>query len=189
MTDRLTPLSLSRLMHWALADEEEGHIFGIYREQFFKPSQNDPFRVLRYGQLLETPIGVAAGPHTQMAQTIVCAWLTGARYIELKTVQTLDQIEVAKPCIDMQDEGYNCEWSQELRLEESFDEYLKAWFALHLLEAMFQPSDSGKSFIFNMSVGYNLEGIKQPPMQQFIDNMMDASDHPKFAQYRDTLNK
>ncbi|MQJ93303.1 putative selenate reductase subunit YgfK, partial [Escherichia coli] len=65
----------------------------------------------------------------------------------------------------------------------------KAWFALHLLEAMFQPSDSGKSFIFNMSVGYNLEGIKQPPMQQFIDNMMDASDHPKFAQYRDTLNK
>ncbi len=26
-------------------------------------------------------------------------------------------------------------------------------------------------------------------MQQFIDNMMDASDHPKFAQYRDTLNK
>ena len=40
-----------------------------------------------------------------------------------------------------------------------------------------------------MSVGYNLEGIKQPPMQQFIDNMMDASDHPKFAQYRDTLNK
>lgn len=69
------------------------------------------------------------------------------------------------------------------------DEYLKARFALHLLEAMFQPSDSGKSFIFNMSVGYNLEGIKQPPMQQFIDNMMDASDHPKFAQYRDTLNK
>ncbi len=40
-----------------------------------------------------------------------------------------------------------------------------------------------------MSVGYNLEGIKQPPMQQFIDNMMDASDHPKFAQYRDALNK
>ena len=65
----------------------------------------------------------------------------------------------------------------------------KPRFALHLLEAMFQPSDSGKSFIFNMSVGYNLEGIKQPPMQQFIDNMMDASDHPKFAQYRDTLNK
>lgn len=65
----------------------------------------------------------------------------------------------------------------------------KLWFALHLLEAMFQPSDSGKSFIFNMSVGYNLEGIKQPPMQQFIDNMMDASDHPKFAQYRDALNK
>jgi hypothetical protein len=40
-----------------------------------------------------------------------------------------------------------------------------------------------------MSVGYNLDGIKQPPMQEFIDNMMDASAHPKFAQYRDTLNR
>ena len=177
MTDRLTPLSLSRLMHWALADEEEGHIYGIYREQFFKPSQNDPFRVRRYGQLLETPIGVAAGPHTQMAQTIVCAWLTGARYIELKTVQTLDQIEVAKPCIDMQDEGYNCEWSQELRLEESFDEYLKAWVLLHLLKDRFgwgAPEEPG--FIFNMSVGYDLKGIMQPNVQRFLDLMADAQE-------------
>ena len=43
----------------------------------------------RYGQTLDTPIGVAAGPHTQLAQNIICAWLTGARYLELKTVQTL----------------------------------------------------------------------------------------------------
>ncbi len=40
-----------------------------------------------------------------------------------------------------------------------------------------------------MSVGYNLEGIKQPPMQQFIDNMMNAGSQPKFAQYRDTLTR
>nr|VUD30314.1 oxidoreductase [Raoultella sp. NCTC 9187] len=40
-----------------------------------------------------------------------------------------------------------------------------------------------------MSVGYNLDGIKQPPMQQFIDNMIDAAFHPKFEQYRDTLSR
>ena len=76
---------------------------------------------------------MAAGPHTQLAQNIVAAWLTGARYIELKTVQTLDELDVSKPCIDMQDEGYNCEWSQELKIRESFDEYLNAWIIIHIL--------------------------------------------------------
>ena len=55
-----------------------------------------------------------------LAQNIVAAWLCGARYIELKTVQTLDELDVPKPCIDMQDEGYNVEWSQELKVFQSF---------------------------------------------------------------------
>jgi putative selenate reductase len=58
----------------------------------------------RYGQLLETPLGVAAGPHTQLSQNLISAWLTGAGYLELKTVQVLDAIQVTKPCIDMTDE-------------------------------------------------------------------------------------
>ena len=33
----------------------------------------------------------AAGPHTQLAVNIIAAWLCGARYIELKTIQTLDE--------------------------------------------------------------------------------------------------
>lgn len=106
-------------------------------------------------------------------------------------MQILDRLELEKPCIDAEDECFNTEWSTEFTLLKAWDEYLKAWFALHLLEQLLQPSGSetGKSFIFNMSVGYNLDGIKQPPMQAFIDNMMDASAHPKFAQYRDTLQR
>ena len=88
------------------------------KELFFTPNESDPFRFTRYNQLLETPIGVAAGPHTQLSQNIILSWLCGARYIELKTVQTLDEIQVTKPCIDMEDEGYNCEWSQELKIQE-----------------------------------------------------------------------
>ncbi len=177
MTDRLSPLSLSQLWRWLLADEKSGHIFGIYREQFFTPDAGDPFRMQRYGQLLETPIGVAAGPHTQLATSIVCAWLTGARYMELKTVQTLDEIEVTKPCIDMQDEGYNCEWSQELRLDESYAEYLKGWILLHLLKDRFGVGSPGEpGFIFNMSVGYDLKGIKNPNVQHYLDLMAAAGD-------------
>ncbi|NHZ87363.1 MAG: putative selenate reductase subunit YgfK, partial [Planctomycetia bacterium] len=123
----------------------------------------------RYGQTLETPIGVAAGPHTQLAQNIVLAWLFGARYLELKTVQTLDEIEVTKPCIDMTDEGYNCEWSQELKLRQSFDEYLNAWIIIYILRDKFGWSKSeNPGFIFNMSVGYDLKGILNANVQEYF---------------------
>ena len=36
----------------------------------------------------------------------------------------------------MADEGYNCEWSQELKLDQSFEEYLKAFVLLYVLRDM-----------------------------------------------------
>ncbi len=188
MGDIMRPIPFEELLTRIFDEyQQQRSIFGIPEQQFYSPVKGKTVSV--FGETCATPVGPAAGPHTQLAQNIVTSWLTGGRFIELKTVQILDRLELEKPCIDAEDECFNTEWSTEFTLLKAWDEYLKAWFALHLLEAMFQPSDSGKSFIFNMSVGYNLEGIKQPPMQQFIDNMMDASDHPKFAQYRDALNK
>ena len=108
MSDKFYRIPIERLYNWIVAEEKENRIFGLYKELLFNPKINDPFRMQRYGQLLETPLGVAAGPHTQMAHNIISSWLVGARYIELKTVQTLDELEVTKPCIDMEDEGYNC---------------------------------------------------------------------------------
>ncbi|MEE8437420.1 MAG: putative selenate reductase subunit YgfK, partial [Candidatus Neomarinimicrobiota bacterium] len=134
MSDRLQPLSLRVLLSWILKEEKQGSIFGVQKSLWFKPRKNDPFRMERYGLLMETPLGVAAGPHTQMSQNIILSWLMGARYIELKTIQTLDELEISKPCIDIQDEGYNCEWSQELQLRQSFSEYLNAWIVIHILK-------------------------------------------------------
>jgi putative selenate reductase len=176
MSDRFTRCPIDRLLRWILAEEKQGQIFGIRKELFFVPHGNDVFKMKRYGQDLETPIGVAAGPHTQLAQNIISAWLTGARYIELKTVQTLDELEVTKPCIDMTDEGYNCEWSQELKLDQSFNEYLNAWIILHILKDKFKWGEPhSRGFIFNMSVGYNLEGILNPNVQTFLDKMADCA--------------
>ncbi|MEE9574295.1 MAG: putative selenate reductase subunit YgfK [Candidatus Neomarinimicrobiota bacterium] len=169
MSDKLYPLPLNKLLAWILREEQHGKIFGYHKELFFNPKAEDKFRMERYGQILETPIGVAAGPHTQLAHNIVLAWLFGARYLELKTVQTLDEIEVAKPCIDMTDEGYNCEWSQELKLRQSFDEYLNAWIIIHILKDKFswgEPETPG--FIFNMSVGYDLKGILNTNVQDYF---------------------
>ncbi|TKB06776.1 putative selenate reductase subunit YgfK [Desulforhopalus sp. IMCC35007] len=175
-SDKLYVCDIKTLLKWILEDEKKGRIFGIEKDLFFVPKPSDPFRMHRYGHLLETPVGVAAGPHTQLSQNLIAAWLTGGRYIELKTIQILDELEVTKPCIDMGDEGYNCEWSQELKLDESFDEYLNAWIIMHILKDKFGWGEAGvPGFIFNMSVGYNLEGILSPTVQRFLDRMADCS--------------
>jgi putative selenate reductase len=174
MSDKFHPISLKQLLQLILNEYvRDKSIFGIPEELFFIPEQNSHLKTKLFNQQLDTPVGVAAGPHTQMAQNIVGAWLMGARYIELKTVQTLDEIVVPKPCIDMHDEGYNCEWSQELKIKDSFNEYLNAWIIIHILNHKF---DFGKKpgTIFNMSLGYNMEGIRNGNVQWFLEKMADC---------------
>ncbi len=178
MSDRFQPITMEQLTDWVFLElEQKDSIFGIPRGAFFTPSETDRFRVTNYGMTLETPFGVAAGPHTQMAQNIVVSWLVGARFIELKTIQTLDELDVNKPCIDLEDEGYNVEWSQELKVHQSFDEYLRAWVLIHALHHKLGFPGDGPGMIFNMSVGYDLQGILQPNVQWYLDVMADASDY------------
>jgi putative selenate reductase len=176
MSERFYRIPIDRLFKWILAEEKEGRIFGLYKELFFTPKEDDPFRMERYGRMLEAPVGVAAGPQSQLAHNIIASWLCGARFIELKTVQTLDEIEVTKPCIDMEDEGYNCEWSQELKVHDSFDEYLNAWILIHALKHKFGWNMDEPGFIFNMSVGYDLEGILKPNVQWFFEKMNNSAE-------------
>lgn len=190
MSDVMRPVPFEGLLERIFGEYEASRsIFDIAEGQFYR--KTDDRRIGVFGETCETPVGPAAGPHTQLAQNIVTSWLTGGRFMELKTVQIMDRLEIAKPCIDAEDEAYNTEWSSEYTLPKAFDEYLKAWFALHLLEEIFDPRRDGEanSFSFNMSVGYNLEGIRQPPMQEFIDSMVDAGRHPRFAEYVRTLQQ
>ena len=176
MSDRFHPISMEQLTDWVFTElEQKDSLFNVPRRAFFEPRPDHRFRRREYGVELETPFGVAAGPHTQMAQNIITAWLVGARLIELKTVQTLDELDVNKPCIDVTDEGYNVEWSQELKVHESFDEYLRAWVLVHALHHKLGWPGARPGMIFNMSVGYNLEGIRKPNVQWYLDAMADAS--------------
>ncbi len=179
MTDKFFPISIKQLLQIVLKEYDQNKsIFGIPEELFFDPSKTNQFKQTQFNQTIDTPLGVAAGPHSQMAQNIIAAWLMGARYIELKTIQTLDELDVSKPCIDMQDEGYNCEWSQELKIKESFNEYLNAWIIIHILNHKFGFSDKINT-IFNMSVGYNLEGILKDNVQWFFEKMNNCSNELK----------
>ncbi|MFZ4704374.1 MAG: putative selenate reductase subunit YgfK [Bacteroidales bacterium] len=184
MSDKFTPIPLPRLLALTLSEIRNNRFMGLPGSLFFIPKPADPFKMERYGELLETPVGVAAGPHTQLSVNIIAAWLCGARYIELKTIQTLDELEVSKPCIDMQDEGYNCEWSQELKVEQSFHEYLNAWIIIHILRKEL-GFDGPVGTLFNMSVGYNLEGILNENVQWFFTKMQDCS--KELSQAKDSI--
>ena len=140
------------------------------------PGRHD-FSVRVHGRPAATPFGPAAGPNTQLAQNIVLSWLAGGRCMELKTVQIIDRLTLPRPCIDMQTLGYNVEWSQELTLEESLDEYVKAAMLIRILEAsgrLALAPGFGRT-VFDMSVGYDLAGIRSPRVQAFIRGMIDAT--------------
>jgi len=177
MSDKFSIIPLKQLLQIILRQiDNHNSFFGIQKELFFKPKNTDPFRLNLFGQSLETPIGVAAGPHSQLTQNIIAAWLCGARFIELKTIQTLDELEISKPCIDMQDEGYNCEWSQELKIKQSFDQYLNAWIIIHILKDKLKIGNKNQAgVIFNMSVGYDFAGIQNKNVQWFFDKMNNSS--------------
>ncbi|MCX7751155.1 MAG: FAD-dependent oxidoreductase, partial [Candidatus Bipolaricaulota bacterium] len=172
----MRPLPFATLLSWALRELSfRGSIYGIPREAFWDPDPAPLFASEMFGRALLTPIGPAAGPHTQLAQNIVSAWLCGGRFIELKTVQILDELQIPRPCIDAADEGYNVEWSQELRLPESAGEYVKAWVLVHLLHRALGFRGLVGT-LFNMSVGYDLQGVTSAPLRAFMDRLADARD-------------
>lgn len=132
-----------------------------------------------FGGRMETPVGPAAGPHTQLAQNLIAAYGAGARFFELKTVQVLwgEQLGIQRPCIYVRDEGYNVEWSTELSPEQAAEEYIKGALALKLLSRELDLGEP-EGFVFNLSVGYDLPGIQSPAVDRFLETMKDASSTP-----------
>ena len=181
MSDIMTPIPFDRLMNRILVEHQQGAVFGMQKCYQAKNLQPNTL----FGRKLEGQIGPAAGPNTQLAQNIVASYYGGARFFELKTVQKMDGRElaacVAKPCITAEDECYNCEWSTELEVPQAFAEYVKGWFACKVMAKEYDLGDPD-AFQFNISVGYDLEGIKLPKVDRFINEMKDAKDTEIFKE-------
>lgn len=185
MGDRMTPIPFPQLVEWVMQEvKTKGTVFGVHRPYKAKAEYNRNL----FGRKLETVIGPAAGPHTQLAQNIVASYYTGSRFFELKTVQKLDgeDLPVSKPCILAEDEGYNVEWSTELYVPEALEEYIKGWFLLSVMAKEFELG-SMDGFQFNMSVGYDLDGIKTPKIDNFIETLKEAKDSKIFKECRQYL--
>lgn len=175
----LTPFPMDVLMGRIAHEwETRNRIFDLPIARFWSPDPDVDLTMSFLGRPAATPLGPAAGPHSQMAQNIVLAWLGGARMFELKTVQILDELEIGRPCIDMQTIGYNIEWSQELKVHQSLEEYVKAWMAIEMLrrwEPISEYIGDAGPHVFDMSVGYDLAGISTDKIAGFIDGLLDAT--------------
>ena len=188
MSEKMYPIPFKSLMNWIVTEyAREGEIFGVHTP-YYAAGKTLPI----FGERIETPFGPAAGPNSQLAQNIIAAYMAGARFFEVKTVQKMDGAELAacvpRPCILAADEGYNQERSTELEVPQARDEYIKAWCALKVLSKVYGFGDPD-GFVFNMSVGYDLEGIKGEKVNTYIDNMMDASETKQFKECLEVLTE
>ena len=173
----LHPQPFAVLFARALAElDAQRTIFEFPRRAIWSNRSGLDLSVELPGGRAGTPLGPAAGPHTQLAQNLVVAWLAGARVLELKTVQVNDRLTIPRPCIDAADVGYNVEWSQELPIETSAEQYAAAWLLVHILEArgIGAPRRAGGT-LFDASAGYDFAGIRSAPVARFLDTMGDAS--------------
>lgn len=189
MSEKMFPMSFAKLIDWILCEKESsGAVFGVNSPYIKK----DTATLTLFGQKLEAPFGPAAGPNTQLAENIIAAYYAGARFFELKTVQKMDGEELAacinRPCILANDEGYNCEWSTELTVPQAFEEYVKAYLAIKLIATLYSLGDPD-AFQFNISVGYDLAGIKTEKLNNFIEGMKNAAATPIWAECMAELNK
>ena len=182
MSDIMRPMPYRQLLNWVLDEYQKNKsIFGV--SKFVKHTDGQALPI--FEEKIESPFGPAAGPNTQLAQNIVASYVAGSRFFELKTVQQMDGAElaacVAKPCITAHDECYNCEWSTELYVPQAFEEYVKGWFLCKILAKELGLGDPD-AFVFNMSVGYDLEGIKTPKIDKYLNEMKDASNTDVFKE-------
>ncbi len=159
--------------------QHEQKIFDLPARKFHRGDAALDTGVRFHGIRAATGVGPAAGPQDQMIQNIVLSWLGGSRIIELKTVQIMDELKISRPCIDATNIGYNVEWSQELKIQQSLREYVSASMLIDILTAHnllgwekdgANPSDT----IYDLSLGYDLKGIQSPPMRGFIEGVKNA---------------
>ena len=172
MSENLRPLSFEKLMGLLIEEHNAtGTIFGV--KDFYKAGRA---RLPIFGMRIENPVGPAAGPVTQTAQGIIAAYLSGARFFELKTVFPESE-KAEKPSASIGDRTFSSEHPSELSVAEAFGEYVKAWYAIKLISTAFELGVP-EGFVFNMSVGGSLEDLKSEKMNSFIEGLKSAEYTP-----------
>lgn len=189
-----TPIPFTNLLRRMRREAEISQsIFDLPKRSWFFPVEGFDFSAKHISKRASTPVGPAAGPHTQLAQNIVLSWLAGGRILELKTVQVNDRLEIPRPTMHITQVGYNVEWSQELSVPESLAEYAKAVYLIEILKrtrgfgafAGAADFESSADTVYDISVGYDHDGIRSEKVTGFLRALQNPAPH--FAELRREL--
>jgi putative selenate reductase len=188
MVDLFCTPFVDLIQRMRLEFQNQQAIFDLPARKWYLPAgdRSGPDLSVRFhDRMAGNASGPASGPQSQMAQNLVLSWLAGGRIMELKTVQVNDELKISRPCIEAANVGYNIEWSQELRVPDSLEQYVAGAMLIHMLRNA--PDVFGNPFgdvsmagtfgepIYDMSIGYDLAGIQTPKVVKFIRGMIDAS--------------
>lgn len=178
MSDIMKPRSFKNMLNRILSEYKKYN--SIYNVKKIPVFDGNKFLDI-FGEKLESPLGIAAGPHTQLAQNLVACYASGCRFFELKTIQKLfgEDLGIPKPCIRAEDEAYNTEWSSEFHASQASDEYIKGYILIKIIAKEFNLGDPD-AFIFNISAGYDYEGVTGEIVDNFINTMMNAENNKTF---------
>ncbi len=163
-----------------LEPRKQDALFELPRRKWYLPKAGGPDLSVRFhDKRAGNPSGPAAGPHTQMAQNLLLSYVAGGRILELKTVQINDRLTIGRPCIDLTNVGYNIEWSQELLVEDSLREYVAGMMLIEMFRRSREHAEGlldgpCGEVICDISVGYDLAGIKSEKIVGFLNGMRNA---------------
>ncbi len=186
MSDRMFAIPFELLMQQLLQEYRENKT--VFQVKTLYQNEGESQDLKLFGRRLEWALGVAAGPHTQLAQNLAACYAGGARFLEVKTIQKLygEDLGIPRPCIRADDEAYNVEWSSEFKPFDAAAEYIKGYFLCKVLAKEFGFGDPD-AFMFNISCGYDYEGLKDPSVDEYLNLMQDATHHPEFARDLEVL--
>lgn len=155
-----------------------GSIYGYPKQGFYK-NQYPVDTQIRDKNII-TPIGIAAGPHSQLAHNIVLSFLHGARTFELKLAQRPDDLEVLKYGRFKGNGTSGNGWNQTVDLGILKKEFINAYLLLKALESEeILGIEKGHTFyrtLFDLSVGVDLRGITSARMKNWMNRLVNGSE-------------
>lgn len=138
---QLRPVPLSLLIRQgAKSYDRDRTVFGIHRRAMYRGVPGcDMRRAVGRGEI-GAPLGIASGPHTQMAQNIAAGYLAGARLFELKSLKS-EPYTPERPTIFPGEALRHHEWTHELGARDAFFEFAKGMYLIEALRALFIPEN------------------------------------------------
>src|SRR5262249_36598599 len=161
--------------------ERRRTIFDLPAAAFYRPRAGIGLATTAYGQRAANPLGPASGPHTQLAPSIVRAWLSGARVFELKTVHPVERTSTPQRSIDVGSLALHIESAHELPIDVALAQFVGGSMLIEMLEesGVLEPSPGERTIgagdlVFDLSASADRHSLENSRFVGFVRGCQDT---------------